>query len=380
MKIYGNTVSSIPREVFVGTYGETTYAEFLEAYRADKLCEVKVGKAGAGYYARYVASEIGGGIAHFYCVNKDGTVGHATVTSGDVWSMTTETMSGSTFVGDETTTVAEFYEAYNAKKTCFLRNSYPGGTRTWVAYSVGQQVAYFYAIDAGGTILSGMLSSSGFDYEMLFHVESITEESKNSQIPTAKAVWDAIQKALPEESGIVFVETTSSPGGISSASLTYAEIYEAYTAGVPVLISPLNRLHICVSADPSGAEFVPVSVFGYGNTPAGKVYYKYTVSPGNVWTRETVELPFVTTELSESSSDNYLPTAKAVWTALSSKLSEDDLGTAVNSALAQAKESGEFDGKTPVKGTDYFTAADKAEMVRDVIAALPVYSGEVESV
>lgn len=34
-------------------------------------------------------------------------------------------------------------------------------------------------------------------------------------------------------------------------------------------------------------------------------------------------------------------------------------------------------GATPVKGTDYFTAADKAEMVAAVIAALPVYSGEV---
>lgn len=33
------------------------------------------------------------------------------------------------------------------------------------------------------------------------------------------------------------------------------------------------------------------------------------------------------------------------------------------------------DGKTPVKGTDYFTAADKAELVNDVIAALPTWEG-----
>lgn len=33
-------------------------------------------------------------------------------------------------------------------------------------------------------------------------------------------------------------------------------------------------------------------------------------------------------------------------------------------------------GKTPVKGTDYFTAAEKDEMVNAVIAALPVYGGE----
>ena len=34
-------------------------------------------------------------------------------------------------------------------------------------------------------------------------------------------------------------------------------------------------------------------------------------------------------------------------------------------------------GKTPVKGVDYFTDADKAEMVSAVIAQLPVYAGEV---
>ena len=37
-------------------------------------------------------------------------------------------------------------------------------------------------------------------------------------------------------------------------------------------------------------------------------------------------------------------------------------------------------GKTPVKGTDYFTPADKAEMVAAVVAALPVYDGSVTSV
>ena len=33
------------------------------------------------------------------------------------------------------------------------------------------------------------------------------------------------------------------------------------------------------------------------------------------------------------------------------------------------------DGKTPVKGTDYWTAADKASMVSDVLAALPTWNG-----
>ena len=32
-------------------------------------------------------------------------------------------------------------------------------------------------------------------------------------------------------------------------------------------------------------------------------------------------------------------------------------------------------GKTPVKGTDYFTAEDKAALVQDVLAALPEWTG-----
>lgn len=35
------------------------------------------------------------------------------------------------------------------------------------------------------------------------------------------------------------------------------------------------------------------------------------------------------------------------------------------------------DGKTPEKGVDYFTESDKTEMVNAVIAALPVYNGEI---
>lgn len=35
------------------------------------------------------------------------------------------------------------------------------------------------------------------------------------------------------------------------------------------------------------------------------------------------------------------------------------------------------DGYTPVQGVDYFTEADKAEMVSAVISALPQYNGEV---
>lgn len=53
-------------------------------------------------------------------------------------------------------------------------------------------------------------------------------------------------------------------------------------------------------------------------------------------------------------------------------LKDTQLPAAINTALAQAKASGAFDGYTPIKGTDYFTPADKTELVNAVLEALPV--------
>ena len=64
-----------------------------------------------------------------------------------------------------------------------------------------------------------------------------------------------------------------------------------------------------------------------------------------------------------------------------SKLNSSELPSAINTALAQAKESGEFNGAkgdpgyTPVKGTDYYTEADKTELVNQVISTLPTWNG-----
>lgn len=56
----------------------------------------------------------------------------------------------------------------------------------------------------------------------------------------------------------------------------------------------------------------------------------------------------------------------------------EQLEAAVEAALQEAKDSGEFKGEkgdTPVKGVDYFTEEDKQEMVNDVLEALPAAEG-----
>lgn len=74
---------------------------------------------------------------------------------------------------------------------------------------------------------------------------------------------------------------------------------------------------------------------------------------------------------------------------ISGGVDAEQLTQAVNAALQTAKESGEFDGpqgepgKTPVKGEDYFTEADKAAIVDAAIADsrlnLPIYSMDSNS-
>ena len=44
-------------------------------------------------------------------------------------------------------------------------------------------------------------------------------------------------------------------------------------------------------------------------------------------------------------------------------------------ALVGPKGDKGNDGKTPVKGTDYWTAADREQMVSEVLAALPDAAG-----
>ena len=61
---------------------------------------------------------------------------------------------------------------------------------------------------------------------------------------------------------------------------------------------------------------------------------------------------------------------------INDKLDTIELESAIETALFNAKASGEFDGAkgetgyTPVKGVDYFTETDKAELITNVLEEL----------
>lgn len=54
---------------------------------------------------------------------------------------------------------------------------------------------------------------------------------------------------------------------------------------------------------------------------------------------------------------------------------ESEVAKIVNADLAEAKANGMFDGYTPQKGIDYWTTADKTEIINSVLAELPRAEG-----
>lgn len=66
------------------------------------------------------------------------------------------------FVGNENTTLDEFYEAYQDNKVCFMiRPGGGAGIVTWVMYTANTSFARFYQIDANGNTMAGTLRSNG---------------------------------------------------------------------------------------------------------------------------------------------------------------------------------------------------------------------------
>lgn len=69
------------------------------------------------------------------------------------------------------------------------------------------------------------------------------------------------------------------------------------------------------------------------------------------------------------------------------EIEQGQVNDIIAEALERAKASGLFDGRdgqdgedgrTPEKGVDYFTDADKADMVQSVLSSMPYYTGETE--
>ena len=63
---------------------------------------------------------------------------------------------------------------------------------------------------------------------------------------------------------------------------------------------------------------------------------------------------------------------------IADKLDFSKITEVVDTALTEAKESGMFDGKTPIKGEDYWTEEDKTEIIQEVVGQIEIpESGDI---
>ena len=194
-------------------------------------------------------------------------------------------------------------------------------------------------------------------------------------IKSNKALIDAVTTGKVSVSDIVDNLTTNASGKVLSAAQGVA--LKAMIDGIVIPTALPNPQPITINGqhyDGSKAVTVTVSSEG-GGTPVD-------IDDTLTQSGKAADAKAVGDQLSALNEAN-----AAQDKLIANKLDASALPTAVNDALEQAKASGEFDGAdgangsngadgyTPVRGTDYWTEADKQEIVSDVLAALPNASG-----
>lgn len=205
------------------------------------------------------------------------------------------------FVGTEDTTVAEFHAAFESGKPCFLIKANAGeGTIMWVAYTCNSSSAKFYRVTANGSIQYGVLSSDGtFSYE--------TAENERE----------------------VFV---------GDANTTVAEYYEAFMVNKkPCFMLRASggtglTMWVAYTCNQNNAQFYRIN--GSGAIQYGMLNSDNTFEYSGV---------LITKSIDEKSTDEQIPTAKAVYAYTKDKLDSPALLKTEN--------------ETPVLGSELATAS-----------------------
>ena len=117
-------------------------------------------------------------------------------------------------------------------------------------------------------------------------------------------------------------------------------------------------------------------------------YIQYSTDNGNTWVNLIAEADLKGDKGDKGDpgipgNDGHSPVVTATKSGKTTTISVDGaaIATVEDGAdgapgVAGAPGKNGTDGHTPVKGTDYWTASDKAEIVAEVTAALPKYGGE----
>lgn len=209
-------------------------------------------------------------------------------------------------------------------------------------------------------------------------------------------------RGLQKKSGTLRVTITENPW---AADKTFTEIYAAYEAGQSVecvlsngeilaLVGANPEAVVCQSANQTYYSRIVITADdvvkyssgdysnGNGNGGSDGGYYTPAVTDNGDGTMEVSFIPSTADMPAVDPQTIALPEGRGVSgvrveNSDSQYVIHFDYTDGGTATFGMPKAA---DGYTPVKGVDYWTDEDKAEMVADVLAALPVYNGEVAEV
>lgn len=200
-------IAGAENNVFIGD-DNTTVAEYFEADQGGKVCFMVRPRGGSGNWT-WVLVNVNQSLARFYTIDNNGNVMYGTLTAAGAWTFETKD-SGNVFIGDANTTVAEYHEAYQAGKACFMKRAYgPAGNITWVASACNVNSTTFFYVKSADEIIYGTLSSDG------------TWTTTSANLGTGVSSWnDLTDKPFDEEITTVNSDTITWDGN-TEGSVTF---------------------------------------------------------------------------------------------------------------------------------------------------------------
>lgn len=192
----------------------------------------------------------------------------------------------------------------------------------------------------------------------------VNAESTNESVPTAKAVYDALQDIdIPSGTDISLNVTGATVGQTIKVKSVDAN-------GKPTSWEAVDM--------ESGADGITPTIGENGNwylgeTDTGKPSRGDKGDKGD--TGESGADGADGKSAYQIALDNGFVGSQSEWLA-SLKGDKGDKGEKGDTGEQGIQGERGANGKTPVKGTDYWTASDKSEIVAEVTAALPKYGGE----
>ena len=205
------------------------------------------------------------------------------------------------------------------------------------------------------------LGGSGGTSDFIIKMTVTSDDNGNYTVTSCDATIEQIDAAVSAEKRVVVIATDTASGVFWEIPIVQAEgeicFFSAFLNGV-VIFSYVQK----VAENESKWHFVVVQI------QSGDVGYSNAALPS---------VTNVKTALDELVSKSHSHANKNTLDLLSDsngKLQYNGSDVGLKGDKGDKGDPGS-DGKTPVKGTDYWTESDKAEMVADTLAALPTWTG-----